>query len=50
VLEHGLAADIKQFRWATPNEIADLADEVYAVRVASAMHEQQAPATREELA
>jgi 8-oxo-dGTP diphosphatase len=35
------------FRWATPDVIADMAAEAYAIRVIDAMREQHAPALRE---
>jgi 8-oxo-dGTP diphosphatase len=35
------------FRWATETEIADLADQAYAVRILDALHDEHPPAVRQ---
>jgi 8-oxo-dGTP diphosphatase len=35
------------YRWATQDQVAELADEAYAIRVLDALHADQAPAVRE---
>jgi 8-oxo-dGTP diphosphatase len=39
--------EVTAFRWATEAEIADLADEAYAIRVLDAMHDDRPPAVRQ---
>jgi 8-oxo-dGTP diphosphatase len=39
--------EVTAFRWATEAEIADLADEAYAIRVLDAMYDDRPPAVRQ---
>jgi len=35
------------FRWATETDIAELAEEAYAIRILDAMHDERSPAIRQ---
>lgn len=39
--------EVSGFQWATANEITNMVDEAYAVRVLDALHENGAPAVRQ---
>jgi 8-oxo-dGTP diphosphatase len=42
-----LDEEVSAFRWATPNEVAAVVDEVFAIRISDALADLQSPAVRQ---